>query len=487
MERKLAGYEPERVLYYFEELCKIPHGSGNTGAISDYCASFARERGLRYIQDETGNVIIFKPASAGYEKASAVILQGHLDMVAEKTPDSSHDFLRDGLDLFVEEDWIGARDTTLGGDDGIAVAYALAILESDTILHPPLECVFTIDEETGMDGAQALDTSVLAGRYLINLDSENEGTVLASCAGGLRKNCVLPVERTAMDGVLYHLEVNGLRGGHSGAEIHTERGNAVILAGRLLYEISREIPLVLCAMEGGLKDNAIPRLCTADILIQKGSENRLEELVQGIEADLKNEYQMQDPQVCVLCQNQGEARTEAVTPAGTTRILFFLNNCPNGVQAMSHHIAGLVETSLNLGVMKLTEEAFHAHFSIRSSVRSRKYVLCRKLEFLCELLGGEAESTAEYPEWAFRSESHLRHVMCEAYRDLTGKSMEVQAIHAGLECGLFDDRMPGVDMVSIGPDMRDIHTTAERLSIPSVERTWRLLCEVLRRLRGEDE
>ncbi len=184
MERKLAGYEPERVLYYFEELCKIPHGSGNTGAISDYCASFARERGLRYIQDETGNVIIFKPASAGYEKASAVILQGHLDMVAEKTPDSSHDFLRDGLDLFVEEDWIGARDTTLGGDDGIAVAYALAILGSDTILHPPLECVFTIDEETGMDGAQALDTSVLAGRYLINLDSENEGTVLASCTGG---------------------------------------------------------------------------------------------------------------------------------------------------------------------------------------------------------------------------------------------------------------------------------------------------------------
>ena len=337
-----------------------------------------------------------------------------------------------------------------------------------------------------MDGAQALDTSVLTGRCLLNLDSEDEGTVLASCAGGLRKNCSLPVEWAEIDGVRYHLEVSGLLGGHSGAEIHKERGNAVILMGRLLYEISKEIPVAICAMKGGLKDNAIPRLCTADILAEKGSASRLEEIVASVERALKGEYDVQDPDVRLLCENRGEARKRAVTPATTTRILFFLNTCPNGVQAMSHHIHGLVETSLNLGVMELTEEAFIAHFSIRSSVRSRKYVLCDKLEFLCELLGGEAESTSEYPEWAFRENSHLRDVLCRSYEELTGTQMKVMAIHAGLECGLFDDKMPGLDMVSIGPDMRDIHTTAERLSIASVERTWKLICEVLRRLSQEN-
>lgn len=482
MERKLAGCKPERVFYYFEELCRIPHGSGNTGAASDYCAAFAREHGLRVIQDEVGNVIIFKPASAGYESAPPVILQGHLDMVAEQTPGSAHDFLKDGLDLFVEDGWIGARDTTLGGDDGIAIAYALAILESDTLPHPALECVFTVEEETGMDGAQALDPSVLSARRMINLDSEDEGIVLASCAGGLRENCMLPVERAPWEGIRFHLEVTGLKGGHSGAEIHTDRGNAVLLMGRLLYEISREVPFVINEMKGGLKDNAIPRLCTAELLVEEGGQARLLEIAAAVEREFKGEYEVQDPEVKVLCENRGWAQANAVTPTGTTRILFFLNNCPNGVQAMSHHIEGLVETSLNLGVMELLTDAFTAHVSIRSSVRSRKYALCRKLEFLCELLGGEAESTSEYPEWAFRSESPLRNVLCETYRELTGKEMQVQAIHAGLECGLFDDKMPGMDMVSIGPDMRDIHTTAERLSAASVERTWELLCEVLKRL-----
>lgn len=483
MERKLDGYAPERVFYYFEELCRIPHGSGNTKEASDYCAAFAKEHGLRYIQDEAGNVVIFKPGTAGYETAPAVILQGHLDMVAEQTPGSAHDFLRDGLDLFVEDGWIGARDTTLGGDDGIAIAYALAILESDTLPHPALECVFTVEEETGMDGAQALDVSVLTARRMINLDSEDEGIVLASCAGGLRKNCTLPVERAEREGTAFHLEITGLKGGHSGAEIHTERGNAVILMGRLLYEISLEVPLVICAMKGGLKDNAIPRLCCADILIEEGGEARLEEIAAAVGRQLQGEYDVQDPDVRIVCENRGAARENAVTPSGTTRILFLLNNCPNGVQAMSRHIEGLVETSLNLGVMELTKDLFIAHFSIRSSVRSRKYALCRKLEFLCELLGGEAESTSEYPEWAFRSDSPLRETLCEAYRELTGKTMQVQAIHAGLECGLFNDKLPGMDMVSIGPDMKDIHTTAERLSIASAARTWELLCEVLKRLR----
>jgi dipeptidase D len=483
MNRVLTGMKPERVFYYFEELCRIPHGSGNTGAISDYCVAFAREQGLNYLQDEVGNVIIYKPATAGYEDAPVVMLQGHLDMVAEKTVESTHDFLKDPLDLFVEDGWIGARGTTLGGDDGIAVAYNLAILEASDLPHPALECVFTVEEETGMDGAKALDPAAIHAKYLINLDSENEGTVLTSCAGGMRKTCEIPVERKELEGLVYQLEITGLKGGHSGAEIHKERGNANILMGRLLYEISRELPLALVSLSGGRKENVIPSTCQAEILTDPQSGEELENMVARVLADWKQEYDVQDPDVDVIVTRKAVETVSAVTPVGTTRVLFFLVNCPNGVQSMSQHIPGLVESSLNLGVMELTEEAFLGHFSIRSSVRSRKYALSHRLEFLSELLGGEAKTHNEYPEWAYEPESHLRDVLCQVYKEQTGKEMQVEAIHAGLECGLFADRMPGMDMISIGPDMRDIHSPNERLSISSVERTWNLVCEVLKRLK----
>lgn len=483
MGRVLEGREPQRVLYYFEELCRIPHGSGNTGAVSDFCAAFARTHGLKYLQDELGNVVIWKPATPGYEEAPAVILQGHLDMVAEKTPESTHDFMTDPLDLFVENDWIGARSTTLGGDDGIAVAYNLALLEAEDIPHPALECVFTVEEETGMDGAKGLDTSVLQGKYLINLDSEEEGIVLTSCAGGMRKRCSIPVERRDVAGLVYQIEVTGLKGGHSGTEIHKGKGNANILMGRLLYEISREIPIALISLAGGRKENVIPSCCQASVVTDLACGEELEKIAASVAVDWKQELNVQDPDVQILVTRQGEETVQAVTPSGTTRSLFFLVNCPNGVQAMSHHIDGLVETSLNLGVMELTEEELCLQFSIRSSVRSRKYALSHRLEFLSELLGGEAATHNEYPEWAFKADSHLREVLCQVYREQTGQEMKVEAVHAGLECGLFDDKMPGVDMISIGPDMKDIHSPNERLSIPSVERTWKLVCEVLRRLK----
>lgn len=483
MERILSGMEPQRVLYYFEELCRIPHGSGNTGAVSDFCADFARTHGLKYLQDELGNVVIWKPATDGYENAPAVILQGHLDMVAEKTPESTHDFMKDPLDLFVEDGWIGARGTTLGGDDGIAVAYNLALLEAEDIPHPALECVFTVEEETGMDGAKGLDTSVLRAKYLINLDSENEGTVLTSCAGGMRKRCSLPVERKEMEGLVYQIEVTGLKGGHSGTEIDKERGNANILMGRLLYEMNREVPFTLISLAGGRKENVIPSYCQAELVTDPACAEELERIAASVAADWKREYDVQDPDVSVIVTRRQTEKVEAVTPSGTTRILFFLVNCPNGVQAMSHHIQGLVETSLNLGVMELTREELCAQFSIRSSVRSRKYAVSHRLEFLAELLGGEAATHNEYPEWAFRPDSRLRDVLCQAYREQTGKDMKIEAVHAGLECGLFDDKMPGTDMISIGPDMKEIHSPNERLSIPSVERTWKLVCEVLKRLK----
>lgn len=483
MDRVLNGMKPERVLYYFEEICRIPHGSGNTTEISDYCAAFARENGLFCHQDELGNIIIKKPATVGYEDAPAVILQGHLDMVAEKTPDSPHNFLTDPLQLFVEDGWIGAKDTTLGGDDGIAIAYCLAILEDQELAHPALECVFTVEEETGMDGAKGLDTSLLEAKYLINLDSENEGIVLTSCAGGMRKYAEIPVERKSMTGLACKVEITGLMGGHSGAEIHKERGNANILMGRLLYEISREVPMMLTAISGGSKENVIPSYCEAEILVDPDFEETLKNTVDRVAADYRTELDVQDPGVSVVLTPQGICEKEAVTPSGTTRILFFLVNCPNGVQAMSHHIPGLVETSLNLGVLELTEDTLCAHFSIRSSVRSRKYALCKRLEFLAELLGGEAETHNEYPEWAYKADSHLRDILCEVYKEQTGREMSIEAIHAGLECGLFDDKMPGMDMIAIGPDMKDIHSAKERLNIASVERTYDLVCEVLRRLK----
>ncbi len=483
MQRVLTGYEPERVWYYFEELSRIPRGSGNMEAVSSYCARFAEQHSLRCIRDESCNVIIFKPASPGYEESPAVILQGHLDMVAEKTPESDHDFTSDPLDLFTEDGWIGARGTTLGGDDGIAVAYMLALLESDDLPHPALECIFTTDEETGMNGARSLDTSVLSGRYLINMDSEAEGILWTSCAGGLCEFCTLPVERKEMHGLKVHLEVTGLRGGHSGTEIGEGRGNAVILMGRLLYEVSEKVEISIAELAGGEKDNAIPSLCTADILISADDEENLRQAVSEVEKELKDEYQVKDPSLRIVCRSDGEGSISCVRPTDALKILFLLNLCPDGVQSMSQFIDGLVETSLNLGIMNLREDSFFAVFSIRSSVRSRRRQLSEKLEFLCGLLGGDSEASAEYPEWKYRPDSKLRTVVCDVYREMTGSEMKIEAVHAGLECGMFDDKIPDLDIVSIGPDMRDIHTPAERLSLASSERTWKMLCEILKRLK----
>ncbi len=476
--------EPKKVFAYFEDISQIPHGSGNTKAVSDYCVDFAKAHGFRYIQDEDNNVIIFKDASAGYESSEPVIIQGHLDMVCEKEDGITIDFEKDGLKLYVDGDYLKAEGTTLGGDDGIAVAYALAILDDDTLEHPPLEVVFTVDEEIGMLGAESMDLSALKGRKLLNIDSEEEGIFLASCAGGLQAVCKIPVSRMDAEGISYEIKVTGLQGGHSGVEIDKERGNAVSLLGRVLDVLGRDYPFAIAQMEGGLKDNAIPREASAVILAE--SETVGEELcakLKEMEQELKKEFQTSDAGITVCCRKLESGNIAVLHGSAASKVLFFLRMMPNGVQHMSMDIEGLVETSLNAGIMKLTEDMFSVCFAVRSSVTSRKMEVANRLTFLTEFLGGEISINGDYPAWEYKTDSAMRERMAETYQDLFGKEAKIEAIHAGLECGLFSGKIAGLDCISFGPNMYDIHTPKERLSISSTERVWKLIVEFLKRLK----
>lgn len=467
----LSGLEPKRVFHYFEELCGIPHGSGNTKAISDYCMAFARRHGLDAEQDAYNNVLIRKPGSAGYESHPPVILQGHLDMVCEKEPERTIDFTRDGLELFVEGDWIRARGTTLGGDDGIAVAMGLAILEDDTLAHPPLEVLFTTDEETGMDGAAGLDASWLKGRTLINADSGEEGVLTVGCAGGARAELRIPVTREPVAAPCYTVTVDGLIGGHSGVEIHKGRLNSNIVMGRFLQSLPEGFRLVKLA--GGLKDNVIPR---QTVCVLAGEDPSA-----AAAAFAAANRIPADPDLVVTVA-PAPAAASAVTAADSRRVAEFLSGVKNGVQAMSRHIDGLVETSLNLGVLELEETALRATFSVRSSVGASKTALLADLEQTAAAFGGAYSSHGHYPAWEYREVSPLRDVMVAAYEEQMGHKPVVEAIHAGLECGLFSEKLPGLDAVSCGPQLHDCHTTRERLSISSTARTYAYLCRVLEKL-----
>lgn len=474
--------EPKNVFSFFEEICQIPHGSRNTKQISDYCVAFAKARDLKYIQDQDNNVIIFKDGSVGYEQEEPVIIQGHLDMVCEKESGVDIDFEKQGLNLYVDGDLLKAKGTTLGGDDGIAIAYALAILDDNFLAHPPLEVIFTVDEEIGMLGAETIDVSMLKGRKLLNIDSEEEGIFLASCAGGLQANCQLPVSRIDMEGVCYEIKVTGLTGGHSGVEIHKERGNAIVLLGRVLASLSNQLSFAIEQMEGGLKDNAIPRETRAVIVLEsEQSEQELYAQIKVLEQDLKKEYRISDPQITIQCQKVEQGKKSVLHSSSATKVLFLLRMMPNGVQHMSMDIEGLVETSLNVGIMKLSKEQLSLCFAIRSSVTSRKYELADQLSFLTEFLGGEAVISGDYPAWEYKADSSLRELMAKTYHDLFGEEPKIEAIHAGLECGILSGKIPDLDCVSFGPNMYDIHTPKERLSISSTERTWKFLVEFLKR------
>lgn len=478
----LSQQEPADVLEYFEQICRIPHGSGNTKEISDFCVSFAKEHDLRYIQDKNNNVILFKDGTEGYEQSSPVMIQGHLDMVCEQEPDSSIDFATDGLALQVDGDFISAGGTTLGGDDGIAIAYALALLASDDIPHPPLEVVFTVDEEVGMLGAAALDCSALKSRVMLNLDSEDEGYLLVSCAGGVCAICHLPVQRHEEKGTAITLAVRGLTGGHSGVEIDKGRGNANQLLGRLLYELKQETSFSLVSVNGGLKDNAIPREATAKILVDTETVQAVQEFAAKWHNILIKEYQATDPALQVRTENEESITVQTMDAASSARVICALLNLPGGVQRMSHAIEGLVQTSLNLGILVTKSDEVTMSYSVRSSVETEKRALLRRLESLTEYLGGTVECLGDYPAWEYNPHSALRELMIAVFEEQYGHKPVVQALHAGVECGLFSGKLPGLDCVSFGPDILDIHTTSERIRISSIQRVWTYIKEVLKRL-----
>ena len=477
----LSNLRPARVFHYFEQICGIPHGSRNTKKISDYLAAFAKERALRYVQDAVNNVIIYKDGSEGYEHHPTVILQGHMDMVAEKTQDSRIDFLTDGLDVRTDGEYIWAEGTTLGGDDGIAVAYMLALLESETIPHPPLECVFTVDEEIGMDGAEALDVSLLQGKILLNADSEDEGILTVSCAGGATSMLSLPVSIEKASGRGLHLYVDGLLGGHSGQEINNGRANSNIVMGQLLRKLLTELPYRLVYIRGGQKDNAIPRYTVAKIIV---AEERIEEAVALVEKFAKELLkQMPEPEHgAKITYERCVCRGKAMSTLSTWKVVRLLSEVPNGVQAMSRDIQGLLQTSLNLGILKTEGELVTMTFSVRSSVNEEKAALIEQIKTVGKKYGAEYAEAGRYPAWEYRKDSPLRRLMVKTFEELYGRKPVVEAIHAGLECGLFSDRIPGLDCVSFGPDMEHIHTTEERLNVASAARTWEYLLAVLERL-----
>ena len=477
----LDQLEPKNVFRFFEEMCAIPHGSYNTKAVSDWCVAFAKARGLEHYQDEMNNVILIKEASAGYEEAEPVILQGHLDMVCEKAPGCEKDMAREGLDLAVEGDYIYAEGTTLGGDDGIAVAMALAALDDDSLPHPRLEVILTTEEEVGMDGAMALDVSPIRGRKMLNLDSEAEGIFTVSCAGGSMAACGLPVARAPFGGDILRVQVEGLTGGHSGAEIHKGRANASMLLGRLLLAMAAETELRLVSADGGLKDNAIP--VAAEAVVAAADGRKAKAAAERMAACFQVEYRRSDPMLTVTAEETAAAWLP-MDAASTERTLCLLACAPNGVQTMSQDIHGLVQTSLNLGILKTEENAVTASFCIRSSVDSEKEMLKDRLACLLAQLGGRVSFSGEYPGWAYRPDSPLRELMTEVYREQYGREPKVEAIHAGLECGLLAGKLPGLDCVSIGPDIADIHTPREHMSIASVQRVWALLLEVLKRSKA---
>lgn len=474
--------EPRRVTGFFADLCAIPHGSGNTKAISDYCAAFARGRGLEYHQDELNNLIIVKPASPGYENSPAVIVQGHMDMVCEKDPGCNHDFRTDGLELDCDGDYIFARGTTLGGDDGIAVAIALALLDDEALAHPRLEVVLTVDEEVGMTGAAGLDVSPLEGRRMLNLDSESEGLFIAGCAGAVRAACSFPARRAAVTAVPLTLTLGGLRGGHSGQEIDKCRGNANMLMGRILLYAGERLPFRLVSIAGGAADNAIASETRAVIAAAPEHAGEFAALAREIEAVIKNELAAADPGIFLHAEAGECASLEAVCAADTQTVIDALTLLPNGIQSMSADIPGLVRTSLNLGLLNLEGETLRACFCVRSSVDSEKAALVKRLERVCARLGGTLELSGDYPAWEYRKDSPLCALMRRVYSEQYGSEPRVMAFHAGLECGIFAKKLPGLDCVSAGPTILDIHTPRERLDIASVQRLWKFLLEVLKRL-----
>lgn len=483
--------EPKDVLHYFEEIAAIPHGSGNTKGISDYIVNFAKSHHLRYVQDKLNNCIVYREASAGCGDAPVMILQGHMDMVCEKNADVSIDMEKEPIRLVLDADGdtLRAEGTTLGADDGAAVAMMLAVLADDTLVHPALECVFTVDEETGMYGAEGLDCTKLSGRRLLNLDSEDEGLITAGCAGGAMVEVAFPEkedDRKVRSGLRAKLLIDGLRGGHSGEMIGLGRASANVLLGRILYAVHQKNPFRIAAVNGGTKDNAIPRSAEAELLFPEDTDaaalkRGIEELAEAI----RKEYRDTDPDIQIRIQFSGRGKKEVLRRKTAENLMLFLAAFPQGVMEYTSQDHTSPQTSLNMGVLKTDADGVTAVFLLRSSINSQKRALENHLSALAQVSGADVKELSAYPAWEFVPKSQFRDTCVRIYKELTGKKARVLVIHGGVECGLLADRMPGLDAVSIGPNIRDIHTPAEHISIASIARTYDYVKAILKAESGE--
>lgn len=474
-----------KTITYFEQMNQIPRGSGNEKAVSDWLVSFAKERNLEVQQDEALNVIIKKPATPGYENRPAVILQGHMDMVCEKSDASNHDFTKDPIEHIIDGDWLHANETTLGADNGIAVAMSLAILDDPTVVHGPMTCLFTTSEETGMDGALAIKEGQIEGKYLLNIDTEEEGEFVVSCAGGCRVTIEIPRLRDNVDTRFNHaltLTINGFLGGHSGIEIKKERANGNQILGRLLYELAGQYNFQLANFEGGTKHNAIPRVGSATILVNEADVTPVTNWIHSKIKAYRHEYTPQDENIDIVITDGN--MPETVYGGDTAEsLLTFLYLAPNGVFCMNHALEGLVETSNNIAIIKETEHTINISVSIRSMSASSMDFLVRKFQLLASTLGLPIKVDGSYPAWEYEAGSALEEQSVAIYEQVTGQKPLVTAIHAGLECGLLKAVMPNTEMISFGPTITHAHTPQERVSLSSVDRIYTYLVALLKDLK----
>ena len=478
----LQNTEPKEVFKWFYEISQVPRGSGNERAISDFLVKFAKDRNLEVHQDKAMNVIIKKPGTAGYEKSPTVIIQGHMDMVCEKEASSNHDFLKDPIKFVVKGEMLYADKTTLGGDDGIAVAYALTVLDSKDIPHPPLEVLITTEEETGMGGAMALTDEHLQGTRLLNIDSEEEGVFLVSCAGGANIHVLFDIKKEAAKGKFLKITVGGLLGGHSGIEINKQRANSIKLLGRILYNIKQNEKINIVEISGGSKHNAIAKDAYA-VIAAENTEAVLK-IVEKMTADFKNEYRAVDKLLTVTANETQNSSGQMFTKELTLNLIDFMASIPNGVQYMSMEIHGLVQTSLNNGVLEEIDGKIKLTTSVRSSVKSALDEIVDILRIQAERCGAEFKKASEYPAWEYSPDSPVRDAAVNVYKKLNNKEPLITAIHAGLECGLLKKTLPKVDAISFGPNLYDVHTPNEHMEIASVERVWKFLLAYLAELKN---
>ena len=470
----------DAVFHYFKEIAAIPHGSHHTEQISGYLAEFAKKRGLSYVQDDANNVIITKKASEGFENAEPVALQGHIDMVLARLPEKKIDLTTEAITILEDDDWMFADGTTLGADNGIAVAMMLALLADDSIRHPLVECIFTSDEEVGLIGATAIDLSGLKSRRLLNLDSESEGVFCAGCAGGADVVCEMPLKTKSREGKILHVKVSGLKGGHSGSDIHLGGANAIRILARALYSVCKEIPFHLVSVQGGDANNAIPTNAEARILVPGEDDAcRAAELIGSVGEKIAAEYKFTDPDMSWTAETEEESEAECVSKKKTRIILEYLMALPTGITHLNPVIKGMPQTSLNMGIIRMTGDDLQIEFMVRSGVNTQTVYLCDRLACISDGFGAVSTVRSSYPAWEYRKDSPLRDLAVATYRELTGRDPEVEVIHAGLECGILSGKLPGLDCISAGPTMQNVHTVRERVSKSSVQNVWKFVLAFL--------